>query len=353
MWTASVLLALALAAAAPPVEQLRAEAALLHHVPALATLKRQAGDGFRLAEPPAAPVLCLHLWATYCAPCLEEMAALRDLLEGTRRRAPTLATLPVAEIGEDGRDRFEADLLRFARARGAELPRSDGLYLISERMRRGLGAEQLPLTLLLDRGGVVRQALLGSVLARADLLRGALLRLAAPPLVSFPLPAPALGSEAPRRLAETALLHRRVNLFSLQQWSGTRLRPAAVVAAAVTVLLQIPAGCTSCVAELPLWRRMLAALAHGEQDLTVTVLVVARSEGEFHDFLRRQRGALPSGSLNLLVRPAGGPEESAAVLLDRERVVRQVLIGPVDQRRREWVDGVERLLTRVRGARGP
>lgn len=97
-------------------------------------------------------VMVLNLWATWCAPCVEEMPTLGAL---QRRFEGRINVIPISVDGEGQRARAEAQL--------AEL--SDGSLPFLIDITRGVlfdvGAPGMPVTIIYDREGQERARLAG------------------------------------------------------------------------------------------------------------------------------------------------------------------------------------------------
>lgn len=117
-----------------------------------------------------APVLVLHLFGSWCAPCLAEFPVWRDM-------APALETAHAGKLRvlyvalQTPRPAMEQMVRERRRALPALGPGSGWRSDTSERLSSGLrkaipggtGKLQLPVTLLLDDQRVVRQAFVGSI----------------------------------------------------------------------------------------------------------------------------------------------------------------------------------------------
>lgn len=100
-------------------------------------------------------VVVLNLWAIWCAPCI---AKIPQLVELQRRIAPHNATVIGLAVDSGG----AAQVLGFWRRRLGLEP-SYPLWTTSmDAARAQFGAATIPLTLLIDRDGVVRDRLPGS-----------------------------------------------------------------------------------------------------------------------------------------------------------------------------------------------
>jgi thiol-disulfide isomerase/thioredoxin len=104
----------------------------------------------------------VNFWATWCAPCVEEMPMLSELQEAYRGRG-----LRVVGIALDERERAA----RFARELGLSYPVLLGEADVVVTSRRfGNSSGMLPYSVLIDTNGVIRWVRLGA-LERAELER--------------------------------------------------------------------------------------------------------------------------------------------------------------------------------------
>ncbi len=122
--------------------------------------------GLRPEEIPAqrAPVVVLHLWADYCKPCKEEFPMLRALAESIERAHPGQVQFVYLSETADApaMDRFVTTLQ-------GSLPRGPLYFdtgatiaqILSEQ--RPSAQKTLPITVVLDRQRVVRQAVIGPI----------------------------------------------------------------------------------------------------------------------------------------------------------------------------------------------
>lgn len=136
---------------------------------------------------------------------------------------------------------------------------------------------------------------------------------------------------------ESDLLHRRLQLEDLASWNPQAMRwqPLAVDRwPSVTVLHLWSPRCAPCVAELPLLQRLLDAWS---REPSVRFLVVSdhdSDERELLPFLQSQpalwrgRPLLRLGS-DKLRDGLGVRVQPLTLLLDDQRVVRQVFVGPL------------------------
>ena len=100
-------------------------------------------------------VVVLNLWAIWCGPCIAEIP---ELVELQRRIEPRDATVIGLAVDSGSADQ----VLDFWRRR-LDLEPSYPLWLGSmERAEEHFDATTVPLTLLIDREGIVRERLLGA-----------------------------------------------------------------------------------------------------------------------------------------------------------------------------------------------
>jgi len=153
------------------------DAAMLHSLKVWDT-RLADWQPMRSADEPRAPVLVLHFWADWCAPCREEFPTVRELVEetsqqlGDRVQWIMLSETPLAEA-----------MRSFLEKHRDRMPRTPIYLDVNETLANVLRQDLVtsfpyPLTILCDAQRVVRQALAGSITRRRDELRWGLRRLA-------------------------------------------------------------------------------------------------------------------------------------------------------------------------------
>lgn len=142
----------------------------------------------KLDQPAPSKVRILHIWATYCLPCKEEFPILRDMDRQLRKdyHGEVLFTYVAVDL------RDSAAMKQFWADNNARMPvgplfgdHNDALTrslaeFLPQKPQKGPGDASamarmlpLPMTLVLDEEGVVRQALVGSIASRrAELVNG-------------------------------------------------------------------------------------------------------------------------------------------------------------------------------------
>jgi len=142
----------------------------------------------KLDQPLPSKVRILHIWAHHCLPCKEEFPILREMDRQLRKdyRGEVLFTYVAVDI------RDSEAMKQFWTANNAQMPigtmfgdHNDALSrnlaeLLPQKPQKGPGDTgamarllPLPMTLVLDDEGVIRQALVGSIASRrAELVNG-------------------------------------------------------------------------------------------------------------------------------------------------------------------------------------
>lgn len=118
-------------------------------------------------EPGGGKLFLVHLWSVHCPPCRREMPALRDMIPRLGALVPKLGErLRIVFIAEDNPLDFTEGIKK------PDLRVPDGVeqFLISPQsaLRADLREPAQPLTLLLDRNMVVRQAFVGPLVERRN-----------------------------------------------------------------------------------------------------------------------------------------------------------------------------------------
>ncbi|MGA7219909.1 MAG: TlpA disulfide reductase family protein [Candidatus Sulfotelmatobacter sp.] len=97
-------------------------------------------------------IVVLNFWATWCAPCIEEMPSLVQMQQRMRARGITVLAISV-DVDENNYRRFLRDHgVNLLSVRDAD-QKSNALY----------GTFKFPETYVIDRNGVVRRKFIGAV----------------------------------------------------------------------------------------------------------------------------------------------------------------------------------------------
>lgn len=113
----------------------------------------------------------IHLWAVECLPCVSEMPLLRNIARGWKND-PAVEIVFISETLDE--KQLREFWFRTARDRVPEAPL---VQSADDRIRDVLGTGKQPVTLLLDRDMVVRQAFIGSLTERTNELTEGMSRL--------------------------------------------------------------------------------------------------------------------------------------------------------------------------------
>ena len=107
-------------------------------------LRSAAGENLRLSEY-RGDVVMLNFWATWCGPCRQEMPLLDEMFQRYRKVGFTLLGI---NIDEDTRRARE-----MAETLGISFP---VLFDLDKSVSRQYAIDAMPVTLLIDRQGIVR-----------------------------------------------------------------------------------------------------------------------------------------------------------------------------------------------------
>lgn len=120
--------------------------AILEDAPAMPTrmIRDAQGAETTLAAVAGGEVTVLNLWATWCAPCMEEMPALAALQRRFEGRA---RVIPISVDSEADREKAQRELARLS---GSSLP---FLIDISRGVLFDVRAAGMPVTIIYDREG--------------------------------------------------------------------------------------------------------------------------------------------------------------------------------------------------------
>jgi thiol-disulfide isomerase/thioredoxin len=140
------------------------EAALLHRSFDLASVRQWNRDtgAWQSIDVPSAKVYVVNLWAIHCQPCLAEFPQLRNVAAGWKSNSEVqfvfLADPPSETTAED--------VVAFWQKNKGALPDAHPCRSVGDNLRRALGSDKEPITLLLDENFIVRQAFIGAIADR-------------------------------------------------------------------------------------------------------------------------------------------------------------------------------------------
>lgn len=174
-------------------------------------------------------------------------------------------------------------------------------------------------------------------------------------LASLPPPGPPSADELEQRRGEVALLHRSLDLSTLQVWTPTRKvwRPVRSHAAPVSVVHFWAVECAPCVRELPVWRDIVLAAQRGPlaQKIAFVFVTETYDDESLSNFLQGSGGQFPpveiyrSKESDRRLRNAIQTDKLPVTLLvDQRSAIRHALLGPIAERRGEFVSALTRLL---------
>ena len=154
-----------LPAGAAGAQQADVEAALLHRRLDLSSVQQWDRTLWRwlpLALPPAR-IYVINLWSVYCEPCQKEFPQLRGLMKGWRAH-PEVQFVFLADPPDSV---SESEVVAFWRKNQSLLPDTGPSRTTTPLLRQSLDNDSNPITLLVDKNMVVRQAFVGSIGSRA------------------------------------------------------------------------------------------------------------------------------------------------------------------------------------------
>lgn len=111
----------------------------------------------------AAKVYVVNLWSLTCKPCIEEFPFFKRLVDGWKQNK----NIEFIFVADPPQDNLATDLVAFWKQSAPNLPNSPLCRAQSDSLGRDLSNDSKPLTLILDRNFVVRQAYVGSIVNRS------------------------------------------------------------------------------------------------------------------------------------------------------------------------------------------
>ena len=115
------------------------------------------------AKKHTAKVYVVNLWSLTCKPCIEEFPFFKRLVDGWKQNK----NIEFVFVADPPQDNLATDLVAFWKQSAANLPNSPLCRAQSDSIGKDLSNDSKPLTLILDRNFVVRQAYVGSIVNRS------------------------------------------------------------------------------------------------------------------------------------------------------------------------------------------
>lgn len=277
----------------------------------------------------SAKVLVVHVWATWCKPCLQEFPRLKEMFPDGRSRDAQLVLVAAQSPPEE--------LSKFLSKYDKIIPRAQHFADSNGAMQRALNLSKLPITLLVDRQWVVRQSFHGSVAERRQELLASIDRYLYPPLLTA-INGNFLECAMPPCIEPSFFLHGSLFLRQTRRWQPRRreLVPTSVmlpVSAQPNLLYFFSATCTQCVTDLPYLQRLVRGWRKaGGAAASFLLVVVSADTASATKLLEQQQSVLPDTmivhssmpKLIQLIDASGGP---VTLVMNRQGYVRNAFIG--------------------------
>ena len=190
-------------------------------------------------------------------------------------------------------------------------------------------------------------------------------------ILGIPLLTLAVDPELEHRRLEPLMLHQLVKLTGLRPWTpthseqplpplppdGQQLPSVSLGDKAVLIVHLWAVDCKPCVAEFPIWQRIVRSFAKDNRaQLGFIFITETLEESRLAEFWQQHRAELPEGSYYQSIDGTDSDirdvlrtsKQPVTLLLDRQGVIRQAYVGSIAKRRNELVGGIERLLMLVK-----
>jgi len=276
-----------------------------------------------------AKLFVVHLWATWCDSCREELIHLKKIFPDGSFREAQLVLVAVQNPA--------SELRAFLQQNSRIMPRTEHYVDDSGALQGALKLSKLPITLLVDRQWIVRQAFYSSITNRRGELMASIERYLAPP----PLTATVGGylkCASPPCIEPSFFLHRSLLLANTHRWHFRRqmLLPSIVdlpVSAKPNLIYLFTPTCTDCLADLAEiqkvaqgWRKARGSPTAFVMLLVSADLTSAKSLLEQHPELKNMfivHSSMPK--LVELMQTEGG---AVTLIMNRQGYVRNAFVGP-------------------------
>jgi thiol-disulfide isomerase/thioredoxin len=277
----------------------------------------------------SAKLFVLHLWATWCKPCAQEFPRLKQMFPDGRLGEAQLVLVAVQSP--------EEELRAFLKQNIAGIPRTPHFIDANGALQRALNLSKLPITLLVDRQWVVRQAFYGSVAERRQELMESVERYLYPPLLTA-IGGKLLECAAPPCIEPSFFLHRSLLLQETRRWQSRRrtLSPTSVVlpvSAQPNLIYLFTPTCAMCPADLSNLQKVVRGWRKARgSPVSFVVLLISGDPLRAANLLEQQQATLPDTlivhssmpSLIQVMAAVGGP---VTLVMNRQGYVRNAFIG--------------------------
>lgn len=288
-----------------------------------------------------AKLLVVHLWATWCQPCKEEFVHLKKLFpDGWYREAQL-----VLVASQDQSSAVSSFLQTYA----ASLPQAPHYVDEGGVLQKAVKLTKLPVTLLVDRQFVVRQAFDGPITARRGELMSSIDHYLSPPSLTS-TGGTFLQCRSPPCIEPSFFLHRSLLLSRTSRWVPRRrvLEPALVelpVAAKPNLIYLFSPSCTRCEGDLAALQRVAHGWSRTRGASSFVGLMASADPGGAASLLERQEDPanllLLHSSMPQLVELVEAEGAAVTLIMNRQGYIRNAFVGPFTQYRREATDALQ------------
>ena len=291
-----------------------------------------------------AKVFVVHVWGTWCQPCLEEFPLLKKMFPEGRGGDAQLILVALQSS--------EESLRKFAREHVAEIPTAPQYSDADGALPQALGMNRLPITLLVDRQWVIRQAFYGTVAApqrRNDLLNS-IERFLRPPLLTAYADG-YLSCPRPPCIEPSFFLHRSLILENTSRWNPQKrtLSPAEIelpYGSQTTFLYVFPPGCRECLQDIERLQKVAAGWRKAKAPKVSFVFLLWSADVACSQQLLEQNVALFAGAtvahssmpeLGQILDASGYP---VSLIMNRQGYVRNSFVGLYQSYQKAATDGL-------------
>ncbi len=123
-------------------------------------------------RPTTARLTVLNLWSVDCPPCIAEMPTIDAMAKQLKREFGGFSLLLISETTD------ERELFLAIDKHKLFINQENIVVYSGKALRATLGTKKKPITLLLDRNSVIRQAFVGSIMNRRGELANSVVKLA-------------------------------------------------------------------------------------------------------------------------------------------------------------------------------